>query len=149
MSIAKIAFGLVAGLLFGAGLALAGMTNPHKVLNFLDVTGDWDPSLALVMASAIPMSALTFWLARRRQRPLLEPGFVLPTNRRLDRPLWIGSALFGVGWGLGGYCPGPAVASLTDPSIGLIGFLLALGGGLFLSGRAAQLLLGAAGSEND
>ena len=149
MSIAKIAFGLVAGLLFGAGLALAGMTNPNKVLNFLDVTRHWDPSLALVMASAIPMSALTFWLAKRRQRPLLEPGFVLPANRRLERPLWIGSALFGVGWGLGGYCPGPAVASLADPSIGLIGFLFALGVGLFLSGRGARLLLGASASEAD
>lgn len=146
MSIAKIAFGLLAGLMFGAGLALAGMTNPHKVLNFLDVTRHWDPSLALVMASAIPTSALTFWLAKRRRRPLLELEFVLPANRRLERPLWIGSALFGVGWGLSGYCPGPAVASLADPGIGLIGFLLALGVGLFLSGRGARFLLGASGA---
>ena len=119
------------------------MTNPHKVLNFLDVTRHWDPSLALVMGSAIPVSALTFWLAKRRQRPLLEPDFVLPTNRRLDRPLWVGSALFGIGWGLGGYCPGPAVASLTAPSVGLVSFLVALGLGLFLSGPAAKMVAAA------
>ena len=142
MNLAKVLSALAAGLLFGAGLAVAGMTNPHKVLNFLDVTRHWDPSLALVMGSAIPVSALTFWLAKRRRRPMFEPGFVLPTNRRLERPLWIGSALFGIGWELGGYCPGPAVASLTAPSVGLIGFLAALGLGLLISGAAARLVSG-------
>lgn len=140
MNLAKVAAGLGAGLLFGAGLAISGMTNPHKVLNFLDLTGPWDPSLALVMAAAVPVSALSFWIARRRRRPLLEPGFVLPANRRLEAPLWAGSALFGIGWGLGGYCPGPAVASLGQPSLGLVAFLIALGVGLAVSGRAAQLL---------
>lgn len=140
MNLAKVLSALAAGLLFGAGLAVAGMTNPHKVLNFLDVTRHWDPSLALVMGSAIPVSALTFWLAQRRRRPLFEAGFVLPTNRRLERPLWIGSALFGIGWGFGGYCPGPAVASLTAPSLGLVGFLVALGLGLLLSGPAAKVV---------
>lgn len=140
MNLAKVLSALSAGLLFGAGLAVAGMTNPHKVLNFLDVTRHWDPSLALVMGSAIPVSAVTFWLAKRRRRPLFESGFVLPTNRRLERPLWIGSALFGIGWGLGGYCPGPAIASLTAPSLGLVGFLLAMGVGLLLSGRSTRWL---------
>lgn len=140
MNLAKVLSALAAGLLFGAGLAVAGMTNPHKVLNFLDVTQHWDPSLAVVMGAAIPVSAVTFWLASRRQRPLLEAGFVLPTNRRLERPLWFGSALFGIGWGLGGYCPGPAVASLSQPSLGLISFLVAMGAGLLLSGRAARWL---------
>lgn len=140
MNLAKVLSALAAGLLFGAGLAVAGMTNPHKVLNFLDVTRHWDPSLALVMGSAIPVSAMAFWLAKRRNRPLFEPGFVLPSNRRLERPLWIGSSLFGIGWGLGGYCPGPAIASLTAPSIGLIGFLAALGLGLFFSSSAAKLV---------
>lgn len=142
MQLARILSALAAGLLFGAGLAVSGMTNPHKVLNFLDVTRHWDPSLALVMGAAIPVSAVAFWLAKRRRRPSFAPGFVLPTNRRLDRPLWIGSALFGFGWGTGGYCPGPAVASLTAPSIGLIGFLAALGIGLLLSGLAAKLVSG-------
>lgn len=142
MNLAKTLSALAAGLLFGAGLAVAGMTNPNKVLNFLDVTRYWDPSLALVMGSAIPVSAVTFWLAKRRRRPLFEPGFVLPANRRIERPLWIGSALFGIGWGLGGYCPGPAIASLTAPSLGLVGFLAALGLGLVLSGSAAKLVSG-------
>lgn len=140
MNLVKALSALAAGLLFGAGLAVAGMTNPHKVLNFLDVTRHWDPSLALVMGSAIPVSAAAFWLAKQRRRPLFEPSFVLPTNRRLERPLWIGAALFGIGWGLGGYCPGPAVASLTSPSLGLVGFLTAMGVGLMLSGRAARWL---------
>lgn len=140
MKTLKLLSGLAAGLLFGAGLAVAGMTNPNKVLNFLDLSGQWDPSLALVMAAAVPVSALSFWVARRRLRPFLEPGFVLPAKRRLEAPLWAGSALFGIGWGLGGYCPGPAVASLSHPSAGLIAFLAALGLGLAVSGRAARLL---------
>lgn len=137
----KIVSGLIAGLVFGAGLALSGMTNPHKVLNFLDVTRQWDPSLGLVMAAAVPVSALAFWLARRRARPLFERAFVLPAKGRLEAPLWIGSALFGIGWGLAGYCPGPAVASLSQPNVGLIAFLIALSVGLLFSGRAAELLL--------
>lgn len=140
MNLAKVLSALAAGVLFGAGLAVAGMTNPHKVINFLDVTRHWDPSLALVMGSAIPVSAVTFWLAKRRKRPLFESGFVLPTNTRLERPLWIGSALFGIGWGLGGYCPGPAVASLTAPNLGLVGFVAAMGAGLLLSGHVARWL---------
>lgn len=137
MNLVKVLSALSAGVLFGAGLAIAGMTNPHKVLNFLDVTRHWDPSLALVMGSAIPVSAATFWLANRRRRPLFEPGFVLPTDRRLERPLWVGSALFGIGWGLGGYCPGPAVASLAQPSVGLAAFLIPMTLGLLGSGRSA------------
>ena len=116
------------------------MTNPNKVLNFLDLTGTWDPSLALVMASAIPVSALAFWLAQRRERPLFEPGFVLPRNTRLDSQLIVGSALFGIGWGLGGYCPGPAVASLSQPSVPLVAFLVPMILGLLASGRVAAWL---------
>lgn len=133
MDMRQIASGAVSGLLFGAGLAVSGMTNPNKVLNFLDVTHGWDPSLALVMAAAIPVAALGFWLARKRPRPLFEPSFVLPTKTRLEMPLLLGSALFGLGWGLGGYCPGPAVASLTQPGTGLLGFLTAMVGGLVSS----------------
>lgn len=140
MNLTKAIAGLVSGLLFGAGLAISGMTNPNKVLNFLDVTGSWDPTLALVMAAAVPVSALSFWLAKRRHRPLLEPGFMLPQNTRLEAALIVGSALFGIGWGLGGYCPGPAVASLAQPSLPLLAFLAAMGAGLFLAGRATMLL---------
>lgn len=136
MNLAKILSALAAGLLFGAGLAVAGMTNPHKVLNFLDVTRHWDPSLALVMGSAIPVSAMAFWLARRRSRPLLEPGFVLPTNRRLERPLWIGSALFGIGWGIAGLCPGPGFAALAIAPASATIFVVAM-----LAGMLAGMLL--------
>lgn len=133
MSITKNAAGLLSGLLFGAGLALAGLTDPNKVLNFLDFTQGWDPSLALVMAAATPVSALSFWLARRRARPLFAREFVLPTKTELEPALLIGSALFGIGWGFGGYCPGPALASLSRPSASLLGFVLAMGLGLLLS----------------
>ena len=133
MNLTKIAAGLVSGLLFGAGLAIAGMTNPNKVLNFLDVTRGWDPSLAFVMAGAIPVSALAFWIGRRRVRPLFDKAFALPAATRVDPALLMGSALFGLGWGLSGYCPGPAVASLSSPDAPLLGFLLAVGIGLLMS----------------
>jgi uncharacterized membrane protein YedE/YeeE len=138
MNVTKIVAGLASGLLFGAGLAIAGMTNPSKVLNFLDVTRGWDPSLAFVMAAAVPVSALAFWIGRRRARPLLDLAFVLPGKTRLEPALLVGSALFGLGWGLGGYCPGPAVASLSHPNGSLIGFLLAMGLGLLLAAAIAR-----------
>ncbi len=103
---------LVSGLLFGLGLTISGMINPAKVLGFLDVTGHWDPSLAFVMAAAIPVAAAGFALARRFQAPLCAPAFSGPTKNRLDFRLVGGALLFGVGWGLAGYCPGPALASL-------------------------------------
>lgn len=140
MNLTKISAGLVSGLLFGAGLAIAGMTNPNKVLNFLDVTRGWDPSLALVMGAAIPISALAFWVGRRRGRPLFDVSFILPSKTRIEPALLIGSALFGIGWGLGGYCPGPAVASLSHPNVALLGFLLAMGVGLVLPAEIARRL---------
>ncbi len=104
---------LGAGLLFGLGLTVAAMVDPAKVLGFLDLAGDWDPSLALVMAGAIPLAALGQALGRRRGRPLLAAAFQpLPTGGP-DRPLLLGAMLFGVGWGLVGLCPGPALATLT------------------------------------
>ncbi len=140
MNMGKLISGLLAGLLFGAGLVISGMTNPNKVLNFLDLTGPWDPSLALVMGSAIPVAGLAFWLAKRRDRPLFDLGFMLPQNTRLDPQLIVGSALFGIGWGLGGYCPGPAIASLSQPSAPLVAFLVAMTLGLLVSGRVARWL---------
>lgn len=133
----KIVVALLAGVLFGAGLAVAGMTDPNKVLNFLDLSRSWDPSLALVMASAIPVAASGFIIARRRAKPALEPEFNLPTNTHVDPRLVAGSALFGIGWGLGGYCPGPAVASLADAGPPLVAFLVAMTLGLFASGKVA------------
>lgn len=104
---------LAAGLLFGLGLALSRMVDPAKVLGFLDVTGDWDPSLALVLAGAAGTAAIGFRLVLgRRVAPLFAETFSLPTARNIDRRLGVGAAIFGVGWGLVGLCPGPALAGL-------------------------------------
>lgn len=109
--------GLGCGLLFSLGLVVSGMIDPAKVLSFLDIAGAWDPSLAFVMGGAIAVAFPGFRLAQRRARPLLDDGFHLPSSRLVDARLIGGSALFGLGWGLAGYCPGPAVAALTlgDP----------------------------------
>lgn len=103
---------LGSGLLFGLGLTISGMINPAKVLGFLDFAGHWDPSLAFVMAAAIPVAAVGFAIARRCQAPLCATEFSGPTNSKLDTRLVVGAVLFGIGWGLAGYCPGPALASL-------------------------------------
>jgi uncharacterized membrane protein YedE/YeeE len=139
MNRTKIAAALASGLLFGAGLAVAGMTNPSKILNFLDLGHGWDPSLAFVMAGAIPVSALAFWIGRRRARPLFGQAFALPAKSRIDPALLLGSVLFGLGWGLGGYCPGPAIASLSRPNLALLGFLMAMGLGLLLAAAFGRL----------
>lgn len=104
---------LVAGLLFGAGLALSGMINPDRVLSFLDVSGHWNPALAFVLFGAVSVSAASYWIAGRRVRPLFAPTFDVPRNSRIDARLVGGAAIFGVGWGLSGFCPGPALASLS------------------------------------
>ena len=103
----KIFFAFVVGLTFGIGLIIAGMANPAKVLAFLDLAGAWDPSLALVMVGAIVTSAVGYLIARKRQRAILGDVIEIPASRTLDRPLVIGSALFGIGWGIAGICPGP------------------------------------------
>ncbi len=100
------------GALFGLGLLLSGMIDPRKVLGFLDVAGRWDPSLALVMAGAIPMAATGFALGRRRARPVCAPAFAARARQTIDARLVAGAVLFGAGWGLTGYCPGPALAGL-------------------------------------
>ena len=103
---------LGSGLLFGLGLTISGMINPAKVLGFLDFAGHWDPSLAFVMAAAIPVAAAGFAVARRCQAPLCATEFLGPTKSKLDSRLAAGAVIFGIGWGLAGYCPGPALASL-------------------------------------
>ena len=104
---------LLIGILFGAGLAVSGMMNPAKVLGFLDIAGDWDPTLAFVMAGALVVALPATLLVRRRQRPVLAERFDMPTKRTIDTPLIAGSTLFGLGWGLIGFCPGPAFAALA------------------------------------
>ena len=104
---------LAAGLVFGLGLILSGMGNPGKVLNFLDFFGTWDPSLALVMVGAIAVGLVAFTWAKRRKTALLGEPMQLPTSTVIDRKLLTGSALFGIGWGLAGFCPGPALMNLA------------------------------------
>lgn len=124
-----------AGGLFGAGLALAGMTDPRRVLGFLDVAGDFDPTLAWVLASALLVSALgQFWL-RRRQRPYCAERFQLPTAQAVDRRLLLGAAVFGIGWGWVGYCPGPALAALAVGAREALWFLPAMVTGFWLHDR--------------
>lgn len=105
--------GLLVGVIFGAGLALSDMVNPARVQAFLDVAGAWDPTLAFVMGAGLVPSAIAYLIRRRMTRPLLGDRFSIPDSRQLDRPLLIGAAMFGVGWGLVGFCPGPAVAGLV------------------------------------
>ena len=105
--------GLVVGLLFGAGLALSGLINPARVLGFLDLAGAWDPTLAFVLAAALIPSSLAYVLVRRMKRPLMADEFCIPKNRTIERRLVAGAAVFGVGWGLVGLCPGPAIAGLV------------------------------------
>lgn len=123
---------LLAGLIFGLGLLLAGMSNPAKVLGFLDLGGAWDPSLALVMASAIGVALLPFTWARRQQRSLLDAPMQLPQKRELDRRLIGGSLLFGIGWGIAGICPGPALTLLLGGYWQSLLFVLAMLGGMWL-----------------
>ena len=122
---------LGAGAIFGAGLALAGMLNPAKVVGFLDIFGMWDPSLGLVMAGGILVNATGHYFVMKRQRPMLDTRFKLPTSNHIDRPLLIGSAIFGIGWGLAGYCPGPVVASLLLQPVDMLPFLVTLLAGAF------------------
>lgn len=126
----QIVTALVAGLIFGIGLCISGLANPAKVLNFLDVAGTWDPSLLCVMAGAAGTTALGYRLVLRRQAPLLGGSFQLPTSVDIDWRLAVGAAIFGIGWGLCGICPGPAVVALTiEPAtVGL--FVLGLVGGM-------------------
>lgn len=119
----------VAGLLFGIGLLLAGMANPAKVLGFLDLAGNWDPSLALVMLGAIAVAWWPFHWAMGRSRSLLGAPMHIPATRSVDRRLIGGSLLFGIGWGIAGYCPGPALASLSGgyASVWVLVLTMALG----------------------
>ena len=114
---------LSAGLLFGFGLALSGMTHPQKVLGFLDVAGAWDASLLFVLGGAVGVTLLSFRFILRMGKPLLAERFIITKETHIDRPMLVGAILFGVGWGISGYCPGPAIALIAAPNWELLAFL--------------------------
>lgn len=119
-----------AGLLFGIGLLLSGMANPEKVLGFLDLAGQWDPSLALVMGGAILVGVFAFTVAKKRTLSLLGFEMRLPDSRKIDKRLIIGSAMFGAGWGLAGFCPGPGLVALGAGESGALVFVAAMVAGM-------------------
>ncbi len=136
---------LIAGLVFGIGLILSGMSNPAKVLNFLDLLGSWDASLIFVMGGAIAVTMPGFWVLRKSAKPLLAESFSWPARTDIDNRLIAGSAMFGVGWGIAGFCPGPAFVALPQGQLGVTAFVLAmlfgmLGGRIMLNRSALSVL---------
>jgi len=126
---------LISGILFGLGLTVSQMVNPQKVLGFLDVAGQWDPSLLLVMGGGVLVTVLSFPWIQRRGRPLWAERFSLPTRSDIDRNLLLGAALFGSGWAIAGYCPGPAIAALLINPAEAVPFVLAMLLGAWLQPR--------------
>lgn len=133
----RLVTALLIGMIFGVGIAVSGMMNPAKVLNFFDVAqigaGTWDPSLAFVMGGALAVTIPGYWLAFRRLRPVQAPQFQLPDTRVIDRRLVLGSATFGIGWGIAGFCPGGALPALGTGDGSAVLFVAALIGGLLLA----------------
>ena len=125
----------LSGLIFGLGLLLSGMSNPAKVQGFLDITRAWDPSLAFTMAGAIGVAMPSFFWARQRSRTWLGLPLALPVSARVDRRLVLGSVLFGIGWGLSGYCPGPALVVAARGSASALGYVAAMAVGMIVAGR--------------
>ena len=123
---------LIAGALFGLGLAMSGMVDPRRVMDFLDIAGDFDPRLLAVLGGAVATTALLFPRILRRPRPLFAERFALSTARSVDRRLLTGAALFGIGWGLAGYCPGPALAGLATGNVDAVIFVAAMIVGMLL-----------------
>ena len=126
-------FSLVSGFIFGLGLTVSSMTNPAKVIGFLDITDNWDPSLMFVMIGAIAISAPLFYVLRNKTKPLFDLKFEIPTIKNIDKKLIIGTSIFGIGWGMVGFCPGPAIASLALMKPFSIIFVIAMAGGFYIS----------------
>ena len=130
----------VAGLIFAVGLVVAQMTQPDKVIAFLDLAGNWDPSLAFVMVGGIGFHAVAFRLITRRSSPILGASFHVPTRKDVDRPLIVGAILFGIGWGLAGFCPGPAITSIASVASEVGVFVVAMLAGMWLNKRVSAFL---------
>ena len=132
----------ICGILFSIGLGISGMTQPQKVIGFLDVFGEWDLSLAFVMGGAVlSYLILQLWIQRNFSIPVLGGSFQIPSRKDLDRSLIIGALLFGSGWGLGGYCPGPAITSLGSGSFNALLFVVAMGIGMLVADRVISPML--------
>lgn len=131
----NLIFSFLAGLLFGLGLLISGMANPAKVTGFLDITRQWDPSLAFVMGGAISIGFFAFRMAKKRQRPVFGDKMVLPTSTTPDKRLVGGAVLFGIGWGMAGICPGPGLVLLGAGELKGAGFVLAMIAGMWLFQR--------------
>ncbi|EAQ96963.1 DUF6691 family protein [Congregibacter litoralis] len=127
--------GLLSGLVFGFGLVLSGMTDRDKVLDFLDIFGDWDPALMFVMGSAVVVTLLGFALVRRQENPFFAPDFHFPVNLVVDRQLLGGAVLFGIGWGIYGFCPGPAITALFYGETKTYYFFAAMVAGMGIANR--------------
>lgn len=136
----KIVFAGVIGLIFGAGIAVSGMANPAKVLNFFDFAGSWDPSLALVMASALAVTAAGYFFVLKRPAPVFDKAFHVPVSKAIDVPLVAGSAIFGIGWGITGFCPGGSIPALGLGEPDAFVFVAAMIGGIMLARSARQIL---------
>jgi len=134
----------ICGLLFGSGLQISGMTDPNKIFGFLDFFGTWDPSLALVMATAVVTTAIGYVLAHQRGKPVLAGKNAWPTKTQIDSSLMIGAVIFGTGWGLVGLCPGPALVNLTSLSPKIAGFVAAVALGMVAASEARARILGPA-----
>lgn len=128
----SLIFAIFIGLVFGIGILLSGMVDPAKVINFFDITGSWDPSLAFVMLGAVSVTALGYRLVWRLKAPLFDKQFHVPSARIIDRRLIIGSALFGIGWGIAGFCPGAAIPAIGTGQWEVILFLVAVITGIWL-----------------
>jgi len=131
----------VSALLFGLGLGVSGMTQPSKVIGFLDIAGNWDPSLLFVMVGAIAVHSVSYRLITKRESPVLTTKFQIPTNKQLDASLIIGSAVFGMGWGIGGFCPGPALVASVSGALPVLFFLGAMISGVYLHRLYKNLFL--------
>lgn len=127
----KVFIALISGIIFGLGLSLSQMINPNKVINFLDISGDWDPSLAFVMLGALLVSFISFRLILKKPEPILEESFHLSKHSNIDKPLLVGAAIFGIGWGISGYCPGPAVANLGTGNLEALVMVVSIYAGFF------------------
>jgi uncharacterized protein len=141
----QLATAFLAGVLFAFGLGVGGMTQPARVIGFLDFAGRWDPSLAFVMSGAVVTYAVLFRLVRRRKRPMLAAAFSIPTRRDVDGRLLAGAALFGVGWGLAGYCPGPGIVSLAAGTAPVVVFVTAMVAGMAIADAVVSWRPAAAG----